>query len=135
MSAYLLCKTDLTCSCYNLVYNLLAHLKDYLYNRIFEWCTLVILQVYRIHVITPARNWFIFRRYSDFEKLNQRVSSSKHPILTLIKYLNGFCVKYKHIYNWHQQSTNNCKCFISWNSVPNLLLWGTYMQYALFHSV
>ena len=32
--------------------------------------------VYKIHVQKQARSWFIFRRYSDFERLNEKLMAS-----------------------------------------------------------
>ena len=46
-------------------------------------------QVYKVTVRTPARSWFVFRRYSEFHDMNEKVERAR---------LRFFCEKRKHFF-------------------------------------
>ena len=44
------------------------------------WIFLFFRKVYKIEVKSQNKSWFVFRRYTDFTRLNERVSGGVNPL-------------------------------------------------------
>ena len=44
------------------------------------WIFLFFRKVYKIEVKSQNKSWFVFRRYTDFTRLNERVSGGANPL-------------------------------------------------------